>query len=72
MENKALVNIIKWIIIIAMPFFLGLGMIRAVIAWDYPAFEYQRIAPDQYGFTPEERLFYAHATLDYLQRPEPS
>lgn len=55
-----------------MPFFLGLGMIRAVIAWDYPSFEYQRIAADQYGFTPEERLFYAHATLDYLQRPEPS
>ena len=72
MENKTVLNIIKWVIIIAMPFFLGLGMIRAVIAWDYPAFEYQRIAPDQYGFTPEERLEYAHATLDYLQRPEPS
>lgn len=72
MENKTLLNIIKWVIIIALPFFLGLGMIRAVIAWDYPSFEYGRIAPDQYGFTPEERLFYAHATLDYLQRPEPS
>jgi integral membrane protein (TIGR01906 family) len=72
LENKTLLNIIRWIIIIAMPFFLGLGMIRAVIAWDYPGFEYQRIAPDQFGFTPEERLFYAHATLDYLQRPEPS
>lgn len=71
MENKTLLNIIRWIIIIAMPFFLGLGMIRAVIAWDYPSFEYQRIAPDRYGFTPEERLAYAHATLDYLQRPEP-
>ena len=55
-----------------MPFFLGLGMILAVIAWDYPAFEYGRIPPDLYGFTPEERLGYAHATLDYLQRPEPS
>lgn len=47
-------------------------MIRGVIAWDYPAFEYQRIPPDRYGFTPEERLEYAHATLDYLQRSEPS
>jgi hypothetical protein len=55
-----------------MPFFLGLGMIRAVIAWDYPAFEYERIAPDRYGFLPEERLEYAQATLDYLQRPEPA
>jgi len=72
LENKTLLNIIKWVIIIAMPFFLGLGMIRAVIAWDYPAFEYQRIPPDQFGFTPEERLEYAHATLDYLQRSEPS
>jgi integral membrane protein (TIGR01906 family) len=71
LQNKTLLTIIKWLIIIAMPFFLGLGMIRAVIAWDYPSFEYQRIPPDQYGFTPEERLFYAHATLDYLQRPEP-
>lgn len=72
MENKFLLNIIKWMIIIAMPFFLGLGMILAVIAWDYPAYEYGRIAPDRFGFTPEERLAYAHATLDYLQRPEPS
>jgi integral membrane protein (TIGR01906 family) len=72
LENKTILNIIKWIIIIAMPFFLGLGMIRAVIAWDYPSFEYQRIPPDQYGFTPEERLEYAHATLAYLQRSEPS
>ncbi|WP_420630445.1 TIGR01906 family membrane protein [Candidatus Leptofilum sp.] len=72
MENKTLLNIIKWVIIIAMPFFLGLGMILAVIAWDYPSFEYQRIPPDQFGFSPEERLFYAHATLDYLQRSEPS
>ena len=72
LENKTVHTAIRWIIIIAMPFFLGLGMILAVIAWDYPSFEYQRIAPDRFGFTPEERLNYAHATLDYLQRPEPS
>ena len=72
MENKTILNIIRWIIIIAMPFFLGLGMIRAVITWDYPAFEYGRIEPDRYGFLPEERLEYAHVTLDYLQRPEPA
>ena len=72
LENKTVNTAIRWIIIIAMPFFLGLGMILAVIAWDYPSFEYGRIAPDPYGFTLEERLDYAHATLDYLQRPEPS
>jgi integral membrane protein (TIGR01906 family) len=55
-----------------MPFFLGMGTIRAIIAWDYPAFEYGRIPPDRFGFTPEERLELARATLAYLQRPEPA
>jgi integral membrane protein (TIGR01906 family) len=64
--------IIRWLIVIAMPLLLGLGSIRAIIAWDYPGFEYRRIAPDRFGFTPEERLELAHATLAYLQRPEPS
>lgn len=72
MENKTLLTIIRWLVILAMPFFLGLGTIRAIIAWDYPAFEYPRIAPDVYGFTPEQRLELAQGTLDYLQRPEPA
>lgn len=72
MENKTVLSIIRWLVIIAMPFFLGMGTIRAIIAWDYPAFEYQRIPPDMYGFTPEERLELARGTLVYLQRPEPA
>lgn len=72
MKSNALLTIVRWLVILAMPFFLGLGMVRAVIAWDYPSFEYQRIPPDRFGFTPEERLSLAHATLDYLQRPEPA
>lgn len=72
METKPLITIVRWIVIISMPFFLGLGLIRAVIAWDYPGFEYGRIAPDMFGFTPEQRLELAHATLDYLRRPEPA
>lgn len=72
MANKTLLTIIRWLVILAMPFFLGLGTIRAIIAWDYPAFEYARIAPDMFGFTPEQRLELAHGTLDYLQRPEPA
>jgi integral membrane protein (TIGR01906 family) len=64
--NKA----IHWLIILLMPVFLGFGVIRAVIAWDYPAWEYGRIAPDAYGWTPAERLDRARATLDYMQRPE--
>ena len=72
MNNKALLTIVRWLVIVAMPFFLGLGMIRAIIAWDYPAFEYPRIAPDQFGFSDEERLELAQGTLDYLQRTEPA
>lgn len=69
---KTFALIVKWLLILAMPFLLGFGMIRAVIAWDYPAWEYQRIPPDQYGWSPDERLELAHATLDYMQRPEPA
>lgn len=72
MENKTLLTIVRWLVILAMPFFLGMGTIRAIIAWDYPAFEYNRIAPDAYGFSPEERLELARGTLIYLQRPEPA
>ena len=72
MNNKALLTIVRWLVIVAMPFFLGLGLIRAIIAWDYPAFEYPRIAADQFGFSDAERLELAQGTLVYLQRPEPA
>lgn len=63
-------SVIKWIIILSFPFLLGFGTVRSIIASNYPAFEYPRIAPDVYGWTPEERLELAEATLDYIQRPE--
>lgn len=72
MENKTLVTSIRWLVVIAFPFLLGLGSILAIIAWDYPGFEYPRIAPDRFGFTEQERLDLALATLAYLQRSEPS
>lgn len=72
MDNKAFMILVRWLVILAMPFFLGMGTIRAIIAWDYPAFEYQRIPPDTFGFTPGQRLELARGTLDYLQRPEPA
>lgn len=72
MTNKTLLTLVRWLVIVAMPFFLGMGTIRAIIAWDYPAFEYGRIAPDMFGFSSAERLELAHGTLDYLQRPEPA
>lgn len=72
MDNKLLITIIRWLVILSMPFFLGLGTIRLIIAWDYPSFEYARIPPDRFGFSREERLELAHGTLAYLQRPEPA
>lgn len=72
MESRRFANVVRWLVILAMPVFLGFGTIRAIIAWDYPAFEYARIPPDRFGLAPEERLALAHATLDYLRRPEPA
>lgn len=66
-------NIIRWIVVIATPFLLTTLTVRVLIAWNspsYPAWEYQRIEPDRYGFSFEERLELADATLDYLQRSE--
>lgn len=64
--------VLKWLVILAMPFFLGFGVIGGVVAWDYPAWEYQRIAPDAYGWDDDTRLALAQETLRYMQRPEPA
>ena len=75
MENKKIIATVRWLIIVAMPFFLGLGGIRAIIAWDwpsYPEWEYGRIPSDMYGFSDADRLALAEATLDYLRRLEPA
>lgn len=75
LQNKRLYTIVRWLVLLAIPFLLILGTVRLLIAWEnptYPEFEYGRIAPDQFGFTLEERLQLGHATLAYLQRPEPA
>ena len=75
MSNSILNTTIRWLVTLAIPFFLILGTVRLLIAWDspsYPEFEYGRIAPDVFGFTQQERLDLAEATLDYMQRPEPA
>lgn len=63
-------TILKWALIVAIPIILGFGTVRAVINSNYPAWEYPRIAPDRYGWTPAQRLELAEATLIFLQRPE--
>lgn len=72
MEQSTWLKVLRIAVIIAMPFFLGLGMMLLVIQWDwpsYPEFEYGRIPPDQFGFSDEERLDLATQTLAYLRSP---
>jgi integral membrane protein (TIGR01906 family) len=75
MRPETLNRIIRWAVTLAIPFLLTVGTVRLLIAWDnpsYPEFEYGRIPPDQFGFTPEERLQLAEATLAYLRHPDPA
>lgn len=68
-------KIVRWLVVLAMPILLTLGTLRLIIVWDspnYPSFEYGRIGPDRFGFTQEERLDLAVATLDYLRSSEPA
>jgi integral membrane protein (TIGR01906 family) len=72
MEVTTWHKLLRTAIIIAMPFFLGLGMILLVIDWNwpsYPAWEYGRIPPDRYGLSLAERLDLAQQTLAYLRQP---
>lgn len=69
------VTITRWFIIIATPILLTLWTVRLLISWNtpsYPAFEYGRINPDAFGFSDDERLEYAEATLEYLRQNEPA
>lgn len=75
MNSDLTTNIVRWVVIIAIPFLLTLGLVRVLIGWDnpsYPEWSYGHIAPDAYGFTVEERTELADATQAYLRRPEPS
>jgi integral membrane protein (TIGR01906 family) len=75
LKNINWAKIVRWLVVIAIPFLLTLGTLRLVILWDwpsYPSFEYGRITPDRYGFTDEERLELGEATLGYLRNSEPA
>jgi integral membrane protein (TIGR01906 family) len=75
LEISTFDKIVRWLVILATPVLLTVGTVRLLIAWDnpsYPEFEYGRIAPDQFGFTDEERLQLAMDTMAYLRRSEPA
>lgn len=67
-------KIIRWLVIVAMPFFLGFSIIRLVISPAYPTWEYSRphFPDDRYGLTQAERLDLALVAVRFLERPEPA
>jgi integral membrane protein (TIGR01906 family) len=68
-------RIVRLLVVLAMPFLLTLGTLRVIVLWEwpsYPRFEYGRIQPDPYGFTADERLDLAEATLGYLRDAAPA
>lgn len=74
-RKRTSVTISRWIIIIATPIVLSLWTVRLLVHWNtpnFPSIEYGRIDPDSFGFTDDERIEYAEATLDYLRQSEPA
>lgn len=68
-------KIVRSLMIVATPFFLGLGMILLVIHWNWPNYaewEYGRIPPDRYGMTTDERLALAYENLRFLRHTAPA
>ena len=74
-KTRRSVPIFRWIIIIGIPILLTLWTVRFLIAWNSPSFpelEYGRIESDQYGFSDDERIEFAEATLEYLRQSDPA
>jgi len=74
-QTKTLHKFLRWLVVLLIPFMLTLLTIRFLISWDspsYPEFEYSRIDPDRFGFSDDERLGLATATLEYLRDYRPA
>lgn len=72
--NTPLITAVHWLIVIAMPLFLGFTTIRLIVSEFYPRYEYGKanFPADPFGFTQEERLELALVAVDYLRRPQPA
>jgi integral membrane protein (TIGR01906 family) len=69
--NTSFVALLHWLVVIAMPFFLGFTTIRLIVSEWYPRYEYAKdnFPADPFGFTQEQRLELALVAVDYLRRP---
>ncbi len=74
--NKVVTTIIKWLVILTMPFFIGLGSVVLVIASApaYLSYEYGKpnFPPDPIGFTNEQREELALVAVNYLRSRAPA
>ena len=61
-------NSIQWIISILIFFFILMTSIRILLTPLFLEWEYHKASfpPDTYGFTTEDRLYYARFSVDYL------
>jgi integral membrane protein (TIGR01906 family) len=66
--SPALLRVLTWLVSLAIPVFLALGVVRLLLYPWYVEFEYRTpgFPPDQYGFTLEERLSYSKTAIEYL------
>lgn len=71
--SKALVTLLRWLIVLAMPIVIVLLSARIMVNRWYPTYEYAKsdFPPDTYGFTQAERLDLALVNIDYLNDPRP-
>jgi len=67
-------RIAGWIVILSVPIVLTMVIVRLLTFPWFPAFEYGRASfpTDPYGFTKEERLRLARATITFLNVPGPT
>ncbi|MCI0397321.1 MAG: TIGR01906 family membrane protein [Chloroflexi bacterium] len=72
--NKRLAPVVGWLVVVAMPFFLGFTTVTLIISEAYPRYQYSNpnFPEDRFGFTQEERLELALVAVGYLQRREPA
>jgi integral membrane protein (TIGR01906 family) len=72
--RRTVQTVVRWLVVLAMPFFLGFSMIGLIVNDWYPRWAYNQpsVPPDRFGFTEEERLALALVAVDYLKRPEPA
>lgn len=71
--DRRWVKVVQWLVIAAMPFFLGFTTIRLIISDFYPRYEYAKESfPPDGEWTQAQRLELTLVAVDYLRRPQPA